>query len=189
MNQHFLTAAPGFVSSQLRTERQELYSSWISEIPENYFKRFLEQGIGPFLDNFGYRLGLSSNQRISMLRAWAFAHVQTQQQPKYYGKYITLLKCAHDGGDEEYDWFLHTISQEEWNALSDHWYSTEFLDDSDPGVSQRLDLPRVIWHMIALEGSRAHQQWLDVVMDALEQEDGVQDDTNIAFTGNRRTFS
>lgn len=189
MNRQFLTAAPGFVSAQIRTERQELYASWISEIPEGYFQRFLEEGIKPLLANFGYRLGLSSNECGSMLRSWAFAHVQTQQQSKNYGKYITILKCAHDGEQDEYDWFLHKISNEDWNSLSDHWYSTEFLDDSDPGVYQRLDLPRIVWHMISLEGSRAHQQWLDVVMDGFEQDDGIQEDSNVAFTGNRRTFS
>lgn len=183
------TAATGFVATQIRNDSQKLYQNWICHIPEGYFERFLEKGVKPFLSHFGYRLGFSANERIKMIRAWAFAHVQIQRQPKKYGCHVSLLKCAHDGGDEEYDWFCHTIGQDDWDSLAEQWYSTDFLDDSDPGVYQRLDLPRVIWYMISLEGSRAHQQWLDVVMDGIEQEDGIQEDSNIAFTGNRRTFS
>lgn len=189
MNRYLHTAAMGFVADQVRAERQQLYSSWISEIPENYFERFLEKGVQPFLTAHGYRLGLSSNERVHMLRAWAFAHVQTHRQPKHYGKYINIMKCAHEGGNEEYDWFCHSIDEDDWDALTKEWYSTDFLDDSDPGVSQRLDLPRIVWHMISLEGSRAHQQWLNVVMDSVEQDEGIQEDSNVAFTGNRRTFS
>jgi hypothetical protein len=189
MNHLYHTAAPGYINAQVCSERQELYSNWIHEIPEGYFARFLEKGVKPFLTRFGYRLGFSLPDRIHILRSWAFAHVQTQRLSRYYGNYITLMKCAHDGGNDEYDWFRHTISEDDWDTLAEEWYSTDFLDDSDPGVSQRLDLPRVLWSMISLEGSRTHQQWLDVVVDAAEQDDGTQEDSNVAFTGNRRTFS
>jgi hypothetical protein len=189
MNTYLKTAAPAFIHSKIQSEKHELYTAWISEIPENYFERFLEKGVKPFLARFGYRLGFSQLERVRILRAWAFAHVQTQRLVKYHGNYITLVKYAHEGGQEEYDWFTYIISHDDWDALAQEWYSTDFLDDSDPGVSQRLDLPRVLWSMISLEGSRAHQQWLDVVMDTADQEDAIQEDSHIAFTGNRRTFS
>ena len=189
MNTQVHTAATRFVASQVRTEHKKLFNSWISEIPDGYFERFLEKGIIPFLAKFGYTLGLSHSERISMISSWAFAHVQTQRLPKYYGNYIRILKCAHTGGDEEYDWFCHTIEQDSWDTLCETWYSTEFLDDSDPGVSQRLDLPRIIWNMISLENSRTHHKWVDTVLESAEQDDAIQEDNQIAFTGNRRTFS
>lgn len=181
--------AASFLSNQIANTRAALYESWLSELPAGTFQQFLEKGIEPLLQKFGYSLGFTRQDQIRMLRGWAFGHVQIQRQSKHYNDTVTILRCAHCGGEEEYDWFLNTIPLDAWYKIADTWFATDFLDDSDPGMAQRVDLPRLVWHMISLESSKAHHLWLNVLQDTMDQEDTIYDDSNIAFTGNRRTFS
>jgi hypothetical protein len=182
-------AATQFVKTQSQQEKKGLYEKWLSEIPAGWFEVFITNGLIPFLTRFGYALDFSLEEQIKMVRAWAFAHVQTQRLSRYHNSYVTLLRCAHTGGDEEFDWYCHTISPLAWETFAKKWAEVDFLDDSDPGFRQRVDLPRLVWHMISLNKSRAHRVWLEILQDCMEQEDTIQEDSNVAFTGNRRTFS
>jgi hypothetical protein len=182
-------AAVNFVKGQLKEEKKGLYEEWLSELPAGWFEVFITNGLVPFLARFGYALDFSLDEQVKILRGWAFAHVQIQRLSGYHNSHVTLLRCAHSGGDEEFDWYCHTISPLAWETFAKKWAHVDFLDESDPGHHQRMDLPRLVWHMISLNKSRTHRVWLEILQDCMEQDDFVHEDSCVAFTGNRRTFS
>jgi len=134
------------------------YEQWISEIPLNYIVHFVEQGLLPFLKLHGYTIDYTVDKIASCLEEWAFHNVLITQYGSLY-KYVSYLTCTHHGSEEEKEWYHHCISTEDWFNLCSTWAVTEFLDDSDTGRAQQLDLSNAVWHLISLTNSPSHHKW------------------------------
>jgi len=149
--------------------QNHFYTEWISDLPDGHILHFVERGLIPFLKHHGYTINYSISRVFSCIEEWAFHHVLlTQYSSKY--KSITYLTCEHDGGNDEKDWYHHIIETETWGKLCSSWAATDFLDDSDTGRSQQLDLSDAIWNLICLESSPSHHKWQQT-MDALNYQD------------------
>jgi hypothetical protein len=186
-----VTCAEQYGRTQRRKEIRSLYDDWRPGIPRDFFKRFIHQGLQPFLARYGYSLNQSWDQLERYCAEWAFAHVQMQRYKQQF-KQRTFMKQFHTGGEEHFDWFQFTIPYEDWETLADAWKCPEFLDDSDIGIAQRLDLSMFVWNLIDLVCSKRHIEWLQF------HEDGDEDDIQYlqpqftadeghAFGGDRRT--
>ncbi len=168
----------------------QMYKEWRAGIPPGFFKRFLQEGIQPFLAKRGYRLNQSWESLTRYCNEWAFSHVQIQRR-KHEFLQRTFLKFFHDGGEEEFDWFNFTIPSDDWEELAEEWKRPEFLDDSDAGLTQRIDLPMFVWNLLDLENSKKHIQWLQINEDNEENDiqylQPQQTHEEQAFGGDRRT--
>jgi hypothetical protein len=169
------------------------YGCWYSNIPEKWIEDFVEKGLIPFLNQHGYSVAYSLKEVVHYCKRWAFAHVQvTSNKTKMLE--ISFLKTMNSGGAEEYDWFTYTIPSEEWFNLAEEWSELQFLDETDAGESQKLDLQEFAWHILYLEGSKAHEEFLYFTeSDMVDQEDDivaqtVQPDDQGAYGGDRRTL-
>jgi hypothetical protein len=134
------------------------YNEWISDIPFNYIQYFVEYGILPFLKLHGYTIDYTLDKIASCLDEWAFHHVLITQYGSLY-KTISFITCSHDGGEDEHDWFHHRIATDDWFKLCSSWAVTGFLDDSDTGRSQQLDISNAVWNLISLTNSPSHHKW------------------------------
>jgi hypothetical protein len=187
-----IDVADKYVAQLHRKEIVQMYREWRAGIPEGFFKRFIKVGIEPFLKGYGYQMNTSYSQIEQFCKEWAFAHVQIQRKG---GESLqrTFLKAFHDGGEEEYDWFMFTIPSDDWMEFANGWSYSEFLDDSEAGYAQRMDLPLFVWRILDLAGSKRHHKWLEFNTDDDEDEivflQAVQtNDEGRAFGGDRRTL-
>ena len=188
-----ITVADKYITQKKYKEVQNLYKEWRSGIPDGFFKRFIKEGIEPFLRGYGYTMNISYSQIEQFCKEWAFAHVQIQQKSGE-DLHRTFLKIYHYGGEEEYDWFSFTIPSDDWSDFTSKWSYPEFLDDSDAGYAQRMDLPLFVWRIIDLESSKRHHKWLEFNNDNDDGDDHViipsilNPDEGRAFGGDRRTL-
>lgn len=145
------------------------YRQWISELPSDHVVHFVQYGLLPFLKKHGYTIQYNVNRIASCIEEWAFHHVLLTQYGSKY-KSITYLTCDHDGGPEEKEYYYHCISTDDWLGLCVSWAETDFLDNSETGRSQQLDLSDAVWHLISLVESPSHIKWLQH-MDSLNNYD------------------
>lgn len=172
---------------------REDYLKWSQGLPENHIRDFMVNGLEPFLKRRGYSLGYTPKTLTKACKEWAFAHVRVQQKgPDVYDRFFG--KCAHNGGAEEYDWYIHSISIDEWETLCMKWVSPEFLDTSDAGYAQMIDIAQFAWQLIYLDSSPAHLRWKEYI-ERSEHDDEYPhashaqptEDTG-AYGGDRRTL-
>jgi len=172
--------ASKFLAAIASRKNSEAYSKWKDELPELWIESFIKYGVKPFLNKYGYSLGFSDSRCIQYCKRWAFAHLSRG--------IIDPIDWAHEGGEEEYEWYQDTISILEWNEFARAWQASEFLDSSDAGYNQNINLSKFIWQCISLEGSSRHTEWLD----SLEEEESAEQfwisDDSHAYGGDRRTY-
>ena len=172
---------------------REEYLEWVSGIPDGYIARFIEEGLCPFLKKYGYAVSYSPKDLIQACKEWAFSHVQIRRKgPDLYDRFF--MKCAHDGGEDELDWYTHSIPFDSWEALASKWAAPGFLDDSDAGYAQTIDIAQFAWQLIDLYSSRTHLRWKDMIeYHDLDEDHGrvsyaqPAEDTG-AYGGDRRTL-
>jgi len=104
------------------------------------------------------------------------------------------MDCYHSGGEEEHAWFLFKIPSHEWLDFANQWSTHGFLDDSDAGHSQSMDLPIFIWHLINLQASPSHHEWVRH-NDTMNYQDELQgifhsntEDSHHPYGGERRPY-
>jgi hypothetical protein len=168
-----------YLASLKKNIRSKNYAQWFYSLPDEHIEYFLLYGLKPFLNQFGYTLGFSDKDMISYIKRWAFNIVNKDE--------LKFVLWSHNGGDEEFEWFNHIISIDEWLKLCSSWDASEFLDDSDAGVKQSLDLQWFIWQCISLDLSKQHQCWIDINIDLEEEDHWIYDEAQ-AYGGDRRTY-
>jgi hypothetical protein len=183
--------AQEFTSQRRRAELADWYWSWFSELPNGHLKAFIDEGVRPFLKEYGYELLTETKKCCNALSTWAFSHVQVEHQ-KSKGYVPILPNSINADYEDEWEEFCLAIPYDAWSSLCDQWFADEFLDTSDPGISQRNELPYCIWRLVWLEDSPAYQKWLDA-MATQEQADEeiygyVPEEQTQAFGGDRRTL-
>ena len=147
------------MASSVKALQIQRYREWFYGLPNRWIDRFVENGLIPFLKDYGYELGFTPEKLIKIVGSCI------------YNLTSTYWFCAHNGGLEEYDWYCHNISLDDWNSFMDAWKSDEFLDSSDMGFKQRLYLQDLVWHCISLEKSKQHRNWLYFMYDEDSNED------------------
>jgi len=184
--------AQSFTRLQHKRYIDELYVDWITNLPDKWIDEFVKYGLFPFLHTHGYTLYYDIKTVTEHCKEWAFCHVLLKRQGSRY-KTRVFDTCIHSGGIEELDWYHHTISTDAWLTLCSKWSNIDFLDSSDPGYSQCMDLSIFIWHMIHLDRSKSHTIWIQH-METLEQQYDdplghhiTLDEVN-AYSGDRRTL-
>lgn len=175
----FYSPASSYLATLKKRVEDKKYLIWFNCLPEDHIKHFLIYGIKPFLKKHGYVLGFSDEKMISYLKRWAYNIFSKNN------KIFVLL--AHDGGDDEYDWFRYSISMDDWGLLAECWKAPEFLDNSKAGLQQVVNLQDFIWACINLDLSKQHMKWLENNNEMEEEEMWVYDDT-YAYGGDRRTY-
>jgi hypothetical protein len=165
-------------------------AQWSSGVGYGWVEDFIQCGLKPFLESYGYSIGYSDSKASEYCRAWAFSHVQAKKVSP--SATVKCLKSFHGGGEAELDWFLFHISHDEWSQLCYEWRSSEFLDDSDAGFAQQSDLPFFAWNLLNLAYSRAHGKFMQAMSDEYPDEEDfggfhATDDSG-AFGGDRRTL-
>ena len=173
-----------FLKGRDNFERKHRLNSWKRGVPDYYIQDFIEYGLSPFLKSHGYKIGLSLRDTIKYCKEWAFAHVEKESNHRPI-KEIHFIRCAHNAGQEELDWYLHKICIEEWYILYDDWQTNEFLDDSDAGHAQRVDLPFFAWRLINLYSSKSHIEYLEFI----NNDEDMNDDTNYNQTNFTNTMT
>lgn len=186
---------PGHIISVARAKArlQESYTCWKDGLPDHHIERFVEEGLRPLLKRNGYHVALIPQTLAKACKEWAFAHVRIQQKGSdMFDRFF--MKCVHYGGEEEFDWYMYNLPFEKWDDLCQEWAAPEFLDDSDAGYAQMIDLAQFAWQTIHLDTSPSHIYWKKTI----EQADQDEDYTPIlqtqpiedsgAYGGDRRTL-
>ena len=158
---------PGHTISVARAKArlQEEYLCWKDGLPDQHIERFVEEGLRPLLKRHGYYSSLIPQNLAKACEEWAFAHVQIRRKgPDLYDRFF--MKCVHYGGEEEFDWYTHRIPFETWDAFRKQWTAPEFLDDSDAGYAQTIDLAQFAWQTIHLDSSPSHIRWKAIIEQA-----------------------
>jgi len=161
------------------TEEKRKFYVWNYCLPDYHVENFITNGIIPFLKKHGYILGFSTQKVIHYCKVWAFNYSVRNEKE--------FIFWAHDGEDEEYDWYCHTIPIDDWEKLCKTWKEHEFLDDSEAGYRQVVDLHWFIWQCISLESSPQHHKWT-IMNNEIDEEDYWIHDENQAYGGDRRTY-
>jgi hypothetical protein len=183
-----LNPAASFTQQQRKKERQAVYSAWRAGVSDTWLHRFVETGLRPFLLFFGYKLNVNDAHVVKCIRQWAYGHVLVQRYPSQ-GLEVRFSQGIHPADREAFEWYQSQISLEQWETLCDSWKTTEFLDSSDAGYAQRLDISNCMWYLVDLYGSKSHKKYLDTLPyeDYDEQHIVQHQDDSHAFTGDRRT--
>lgn len=181
-----------FLKGRVEKDKQMRWKTFNRGVSSAHVRKFIELGLKPFLDKFGYTLGFTIDDCVAYCKQWVFAHVECQSvyNPKHS---IQFLRRAHNGSAEEFDWFLGIISPDDWFTLCDEWAASQFLDDSDAGEKQRIDIPWFVWNLLALENSKAHTRFIEFMYSEEDYDDdghygGAGDDGLGSYGGDRRTL-
>lgn len=159
---HIKTPAHAVTVERERAQLRSEYLEWTNGLQDGYIARFVEEGLRPFLKRHGYEVCYSPKTLTQACKEWAFAHVQIHKKGSdLYDRFF--MKCAHNGGEDEFDWYNHTISFDTWETFSEKWATTEFLDDSDVGYAQRIDIAHFAWQLIHLDSSPNHIRWKETI--------------------------
>jgi hypothetical protein len=180
-------------AARVKASIREDYLTWIHGIPDGHIERFLEEGFQPFLKRNGYRTCYVPKDLTRACKEWAFAHVRIQQKgPDLYDRFF--MKYAHNGGEDEFDWFIHSIPFDSWEALCNKWSTSEFFDDSDAGYAQIIDIAHFAWQVVHLDSSPNHHRWKETIEPSEHDDDYIvashaqpTEDTG-AYGGDRRTL-
>jgi hypothetical protein len=151
-----------FLKKREEFNKNKRWNLWKRGITNSHIQDFIQYGLTPFLDSYGYSVGMIIRDSVSYCKHWAFAHVEKESNYRPINE-ICLLRCAHNGEQDEMDWYFHTIPSEDWHVLCENWQTFEFLDNSDAGHAQRTDLPFFAWKLIHLNSSRAHMLYLNFI--------------------------
>jgi len=162
-----------------KKEYNRKFNMWCKTLPEDYIEKFIINGLKPFLKKYKYNLGFSDKDFIKYFKTWAFNYLN--------GMKLEFVLVAHNGGDNEYDWYLHNISIDEWDELCNQWSTTQLFDDSDAGIYQRCGLSLFVWNCISLENSEQHYCMIDMNNEIEEEEQWIYEE-NQAYGGDRRTY-
>jgi hypothetical protein len=175
-----------FLKKQNESQKNHRWNLWKRGIPDSHIYDFIQYGLTTFLDSYGYSIGMTIRDAVSYCKHWAFAHVEKESNYQPIQE-INLLRCAHNGGQDEIDWYFHTIPSEDWFILYENWQTFQFLDNSDAGHAQRTDLPFFAWKLIHLNSSKAHIIYLDF----MNSDEELYDDNNynqFTHTNNEETY-
>ena len=187
------SSASKFLRGRQEAEKKEKRRTWIRGLPEEHIYTFIKEGLEPFLNTFGYNLGYSIKDCVAYCKDWAFAHVEIQgsYKPK---QTIQFLRCAHNGSSDAFEWYLGIISPDDWYTLCEKWSTNDFLDESDVGYAQRVDIAWFVWNLLSLESSKEHSKFLEFMYSEDDMDDdghythGVIEDGLGTYGGDRRTL-
>jgi hypothetical protein len=152
--------AQAWIIRRRNEEYTALRKAWKKELPQGWITRFLEEGLLPLLKIRGYIIGYSLLSASRYCSEWASSHMLVEH---YKNENLVIIhkKNSNQGNQDEQDWFFHNIPSEDWISLCERWSTTQFLDDSDVGYAQQMDLPYFAWRLVSLSSSRAHQKYLE----------------------------
>ena len=182
------TPANSFMSVHRQRIRDSQYNEWKSNMSPIHIQKFCKHGLLPFLKHNGYTIDGSIQLLYERVDEWAFCHVLKASSPK--SQECIFTTCNHDGGKEEREWYDTIISTSDWHQFAEMWSESEFLDDSDAGFSQLYGLSDFVWHLINLENSKAHHNWL-YINDIMNYQDELQGGGHPSIhdeMGDRRTY-
>jgi hypothetical protein len=192
LHKHQKSPADSWARAQRQAAHREKYREWHQELPTGWLARFAEKGLRPFLASYGFDVSMSPKELVKWIAEWAFTHAWVQQNSK---KRLprTFLQGLNHCGEQEFDWFCHTIPTEDVMNFADKWQTDEFLDESDAGFAQRFDLLIFMWHIVNLETSRAYNEYINDTQEYGQNGDKDEDlptavtSEDTAFGGDRRT--
>lgn len=183
--------AAKYIAAQEKAHRLEIFRAWQAGVSNEYLLHFIEKGLRPFCEAYGYKLLKEDHRVLKCIRAWAFAHVWVARNSSKT-LYINYGWSENDGYEEAYEWYRSRIDTDEWMKLADLWQMTEFCDTSDVGIRQRDDLLECVWRLLDLNGSPEHSKFLaSCPYDDSDEEYGhipQQEESAQAFGGDRRTL-
>jgi hypothetical protein len=188
-----LFAAQNFVILQYKKNKNSEYLNWLNNFDTHFFSDFVQEGLIPFLNKYGYSVSLHTNTVIKFLKEWSFAIVYTQTH-KSFCLNREYTYCFHNGGMEDFDHFTFKISPDDWEDFLDAWRHTEFMDDSEAGFEQKSEFYMFAWRIIDLYNSKVYFKYLqlqDTEDDYDDNYHGINHghDENQAYGGDRRTYS
>jgi hypothetical protein len=190
-NMNVLNIPRQYILERQKEANRDKYLEWLYGLPDFYIEEFVEDGLLPFLKEHGYKVGFSPEDCIRFCKQWAYALYKIQNGCNTTQE-ISYQKCAHNGGFEEFDWYGHVISPDDWYDLCETWMVPYFLDMSDAGFSQRTELPTFAWHLVDLWQSKSHAKWLSFQEETYESDDdhghGHGQNEDVAYGGDRRTL-
>jgi hypothetical protein len=194
MRQNPLLVAQNLVSSRHKNNKYSEYNAWLNNFDDTYFHDFINKGLRPFLERFGYKLSLQTSTVVKYLKEWLFSIVYIKNHSSF-DLNRQFIYCFHNGGMEDFDYFMFKISPDDWDELLDAWQHTELFDDSDAGHDQRAEIHMFVWRIIDLYNSKSYIKYIQL-QDSDDEggDDNIQtihhtSDENTAYGGDRRTYS
>lgn len=186
--------ASKFLKGRAEAEKKQRRREWRRSIPEGHVHSFIENGLEPFLNGFGYSLGYSIKDCAAYCKDWAFAHAEIKREYKPK-QTIQFLRCAHNGSREAFEWYLGIISPDDWDQLCEEWSTGGFLDQSDAGHAQRCDIAWFVWNLLCLENSKEQFRFVDFMSSEEDMDDepyyvsGIHGEDGLGtYGGDRRTL-
>lgn len=195
MRQNPLLVAQNLVSSRYKNNKYSECSAWLNNFDDTYFHDFVDKGLRPFLERFGYKLSLQTSTVVKYLKEWLFSIVYVKNHSSF-DLSRQFIYCFHSGSMEDFDYFMFKISPDDWDELLEGWQHTEFFDDSDAGHDQRAEIHMFVWRIIDLYNSKSYIKYIQ--LQNSDDEGGYEDNTimynntseeNTAYGGDRRTYS
>lgn len=182
--------ASKWATGRAKEARQEEYAAWRTGVTDEWLAHFVEDGLIPFCEKYGYRLFGSTSDLVQKIRQWGFAYAYCAHRPsqKLYCNY----KYENSKAGDDYVYYHHKISAYDWQEFAEAWNAPEFLDESNAGLAQRVELSTCVWHLIDLDSSPAQRFWAENVYEA-DSDDEVTGflnpmDDQQAYRGDRRTY-
>jgi hypothetical protein len=190
---HFV--AQNLVSSKYKQAKKQEYLSWVNQFNPNFFYEFIENGLIPFVNKYGYSICLSSDTLVKYLQEWAFSLVYINHHKSFQIE-RDYVYCFHNGGMEDFDYFTFKISPDDWNEFLDVWSESEFFDDSEAGFDQRAEFYMFTWRVIDLYNSKTYKKYImqQEADDEYYDDNGIflshhTNEESMAYGGDRRTYS
>jgi hypothetical protein len=183
-----------FLKGRAEAEKKDRCRSWTRGFPEGHILEFIKYGLEPFLVEFGYKIGYSYKECAAYCKQWAFAHAEIQNRYKP-NQTVQFLQCAHNGSREAFEWYLGIISPDDWNSLCTEWSGERFLDESDAGHAQRIDIAWFVWNLLSLDNSKAYHKFVEYMSSEEDMDDEIHyvagfngEEGSGIYGGDRRTL-
>jgi hypothetical protein len=112
--------------------------------------RFVRNGLLPFIESKGYRVGCNANVLQSRIATGLYIN----QDECAMGSKWDFARINDDYLEHDIDHYWHVIDREAWDGFWEQWGTwTDVSLDSWRGPDRRMDIEHYMWTQINLQGS------------------------------------
>lgn len=161
--------AANFVRKLEYNTYKNKYDIWRAQYSTDYFFK-VARSIRTFLDDYDYVIGVDEHKLAKRLLAFCWACTYAKDTDKE----VSFGEAQHNGCNDDRDWYLETVTYDNWMKLFEAIEEPGLFDRSMAGQEMQLLFPEFIWRQLSLSESKSYRRFASI-RECYEEDDWDSD--------------